>query len=233
MSQGNEALTDADVEKIASTLPRFADEERRAEFPRLIREWTSWRMGFDRKASREEMRLSLNKVHGLATALQETLASLHEDARLTLARQLTPDNKLDGPLTRILRSTEAPEGLKHLKITEAATLMTAQAASAALDELHSPKAGRPRQTEKRVAACELAEIFTWATGERPHRRVRPIDLYGDDGGEYGPFRDFVTEVFGVIFGNASGVDRAVRKAVKFMEQNRTPSMAILAIRQLL
>lgn len=60
---------------------------------------------------------------------------------------------------------------------------------------------------------DLAAIYEWATSQRAGRRVR-TDIGIDAGKTYGPFWDFASTAWPIIFGSARGLDNALKTWAK-------------------
>ena len=162
---------------------------------------------------------SAEKFASYANKLAQTLSSLEPSSRFTIAYQMCKGKV--GAETPFLawysgirdndrRLSEAPARLERLAAA------VAEAAAGC-----RPPSLPHNSVIRYLILKDLAAMFEFATEQSSGRRVR-TDAHVDAGQDYGPFWDFVSAVWPMIFGSTNGL----RYALKFWASAREASRAI-------
>jgi len=162
---------------------------------------------------------SAEKFASYANKLAQTLSSLEPSSRFTIAYHMCKGKV--GAETPFLawysgirdndrRLSEAPARLERLAAA------VAEAAAGC-----RPPSLPHNSVIRYLILKDLAAMFEFATEQSSGRRVR-TDAHVDAGQDYGPFWDFVSAVWPMIFGSTNGL----RYALKFWASAREASRAI-------
>jgi hypothetical protein len=204
-------FTPEQIEHLMRALAGCRDERKQQLVPMIIAEWG--RIDIENYLSQprphelQKERKLLEKLALRANELAHAMSSLEPGLRLAIAHNLSKGKV--GPETPFLawydhiheidsRLAEMPARLNRLSAAATGTAVG----------WGSPRL-RHDSAIRNLILKDLAAIFEFATEQWSARRVR-TDAYPDAGQDYGPFWDFVSGVWPMIFGSTKGLKYAVK-----------------------
>jgi hypothetical protein len=222
-------FTDHELGRITRSLPQEADKQRLALIPNIIRDWARNELlgDFLHKPDPAEIRNEhyrrFKEIEAAAILLSEALSALDEGERWDLILKIAcpPDDFPHG-----LAAASIDRAVADLNETRVLSCRLTAAARAAA-ETQVPRRGPARDDVPYLILNDLAEIFKWAAGAEPTRRVDRIT--NEDSG---PFHRFAAAVWPVIFGSDDGLSSALKiwAADGKMYRERSPVLLNLDLR---
>ena len=204
-------FTTEQIEQLMAALPGCTDEQKRQVIPMILAEWGLIDVeGYLNHTPPQQVRAErklLEKLASGATELAQALSNLGSGSRFAVAYQLSKggvDNESALANYNRIREINRRLGEAPARLDRLAAAVTETAA------LQGPTPLRHDSVIRNLILKDLAAIFEYATEQLSGRRVR-TDAHVDAGQEYGPFWDFVSVVWPMIFGSTNGL----RYAVKF------------------
>jgi hypothetical protein len=203
-------FTTDQIDQLMAALPGCTDERKQTLVPMILAEWG--RIDVEEHLSqappqqvRAEREL-LKKLASSANELAHALSSLARGSRFAVAYQLSKGKF--GTETALARYNRIRKADRRLGETPA----TAERLAAAVTEtaaIWDPLPLRHSSVIRYLILLDLAAIFEYATDQPSGRRVR-TDLHVDAGEDYGPFWDFASAIWAIIFGSTRGLGYAVK-----------------------
>jgi hypothetical protein len=205
------AFTKAQIRDLVYALPAYINAHRRRLLPRVLKEWS--RTDLNEHLTRPTPRQiraehrQLEKIGRTARDLAQALAAIADNGRFTIACQLLAP-----------RSDFFTNRLKYEDVCEAERRLQEepnrlQQLATAADEASAhfvPLPFRQSTLLRYLILQDLAAIFEWAMRQHAGRRVK-TDI-GDDAGEtYGPFWEFASATWRIVFGSTKGLDNALKQ----------------------
>jgi hypothetical protein len=203
-------LTDEDVGALVAVLPGCTDAHRRSLLPRILREWS--RIDLEEHLTRSTPRQiraerqQINKVAKRARELAQALSELEPDGRFVIAGQLVEAGA--GSRFGLLSHEDSFEADRRLDEAQKRLEELAKAATEA-HRAFVPLPNRHETLLRYLVLLDLAAIYEWATRQRAGRRVG-TDTSARPGETYGPFWDFASVAWPIIFESVAGVDYALK-----------------------
>jgi len=207
-------FTTDQIEQLIAALPGCTEEHKLQLVPNILAEWG--RIDVEEYLSRpppQQVRMErklLEELASCADELAQAMSSLEPGLRVAVAYHLAKGEVSSEVGTETAaawhnricdadrRLEEAPARLKRLAaaVTETAALW-------------GPPRLRHRSVTRYLILKDLAAIFEFATEQWSGRRVH-TDPHDDAGQDYGPFWDFASAVWPMIFGSRNGLSYAVK-----------------------
>jgi hypothetical protein len=222
-------FTDHQLGLIARALPQDVDQRRLALIPNIIRDWgyvdlpSHWWHKPEPVEVRNEHHRRFKEVEAAAIRLSEALSAVDEAERWALITEIACP---PGDFPHGLTAASIDRAVADLEATRAQLCRLAAAARAAA-ETHAPRRGPARDDVPYLIVNDLAEIFEWAAGTEPTRRV---DRNTKE--DSGPFHWFAAAVWPVIFGSDDGLSSALKNwaADRRRYRERSPVLLNLELR---
>jgi hypothetical protein len=224
-------LADDTLKAIVGALPPNAVPERLILLLRLLREWADRdlldHLCRERSTTLHARKKRLQAVARSAKNLHEAMANLEDADVFSLVLEIAI-RKTGSTLLEVDQSaiTEAQE-----QLTWAKRWLPELADAYGSSQRQARSRGRPRNVASYLVMLDLEAIFEFATDTTAERRVHGKD-HPDYGGEYGPFWDFASTAWGVIFGSATGLPAAMKSWATARSEfgERSPLIANMALR---
>jgi hypothetical protein len=222
-------FTDHQLGLIARALPQDVDQRRLALIPNIIRDWGdtelpshSWHKPKPVEVRNEHHR-RFKEIEAAAIRLGEALSAVDEGGRWTLITEIACP---PGDFPHGLTAASIDRAVADLDATRAQLSRLAAGAGVAA-EACAPRRGQARNNVPYLIMNDLAEIFEWAAGAEPTRRVDRITKE-----DSGPFHWFAAAVWPVIFGSDDGLSSALKNwaADRKMYRERSPVLLNLDLR---
>jgi len=204
-------FTTDQIERLMAALPACAEERHRKLVAMILAEWARTDVEANlNQAPPAQVRAERQVLEELAlraNELAKTLSKLGPGSRSGVAWHLSK-----GRLGAEIGPRAWCDGIREIdrRLGEAPARLEGLAAAATETAAHwgSPRLRRDSLIRNLILK-DLAAIFEYATGQLPGRRVR-TDEHVDAGQNYGPFWDFVSTAWPMLFGSTNGLDYAVR-----------------------
>src|SRR5262245_12509241 len=194
------------LELIKASLPAGSDQRRLELLPLILAEWLVHHLpehlSRESRATVRKRFAPLPKVGKRANELRQALDAIDQVGRFWIAHEMS--RQQEGDLFSREKVTEMEERLMQ----ESDFLTNLAAATTKLME-KKPPSGSPN-IHAYLVMMDLAAIFEWLTDRKP---TREIDR--DRRKETGPFWDFVSAVWPLVFGKGlSGLPSALKNWAK-------------------
>jgi hypothetical protein len=203
-------LKTVQIDALVAALPGCADTHKGRLLPRILKEWAQTELEdhLSRSTAKEfrDERRQIQQASRRALELAHALWKLGLDGRFAIACQMQgvePGSWPESDAYSVIQETDRllgdePQRLKHLA-----------ASASTVARLWAAPAVRHHTLVRYLVLQDLAEIYRWATNKRPGRRVR-TDVSPDAGMHYGPFWDFASAAWPIIFGSTAGLNSAFK-----------------------
>ena len=203
-------FSNAQVEALVAALPGCPDAHRRSLLPRILREWSGIDLAehLTRRTPKQirAERRQIDKVANRARELARALSEVEGGGRFAIASQLLEMET--GSQVRSLSYEDKREGDRRLR-EEPKRLETLAKAAAQASRVFVPLPLRQYTLIRYLVLLDLAAIYEWATRQGAGRRVKTDS--GDNAGmTYGPFWDFASAAWPIIFESVAGLDNALK-----------------------
>jgi hypothetical protein len=207
-------FTTDQIKQVMAALPGCTDEWKRQLIPMILGEWG--RIDVEEHLNRpppEQVRAQqklLEKLASCTNELGQVLSILSPSLRFAVAYQFAKGDvstevghePVQAWHNRIreayLRFGEEPARLKRFGVA-----VTQTAAH------WGPSPLRHSSVVHYLILQDMATIFEFATDQSPTRRIR-TDAHVDSGQDYGPFWNFVSAIWLIVFGSTNRLSYAVR-----------------------
>jgi hypothetical protein len=191
------------LEEVAAALSPGAPPERVALLPQILRAWAHEdlreHLSRQSRAAARKHAEQLRSIATLAQGLIDAFVELPPDARFLAA--LRPE--LHRTQQTLLEVTTASSiEVARRRFDEGITWLTDLAKALREPQPKEP----PKATRNHLIILDLAAIFQLVGGKQPTRRTN-----SDTGKDYGPFWDFASAIWPVVFGNRSGLSAAIKQ----------------------
>ena len=203
-------FTTDQIQQLMAALPGCTDDRKRQLVPMILAEWGRTDIGQylslpPSQQVRAERRV-LEKVASCANELAQALSSLGPGPRSAVAYHLSKgkvgiETALDW--YNSIRDTDRRLGAMPARLDRLSAAVTATAVE------WGPSRLRRASVIRCLILRDLAAIFEFATEQWSGRRVH-TDPHDDAGQDYGPFWDFASAVWPMIFGSRNGLSYAVK-----------------------
>jgi hypothetical protein len=221
-------FTKQEIELIVSSLPHGINRRRLQLLPRVLQYWAvtelAEHLSRPSRATMSARRQSEIKVGRRATALLEALGELVAHPPIERAVNEHGENGLFELALR-MAIAEGKSGYRHKNLAKANTelenlrVLLPRITDAAAHTSRKRRSGQPRNIVAYLLLQDAVAIFQWATGTTATRRVDR-----GTGEEMGPFYEFATALWPVIFrqgdkGLPSAMKSWARARKKYGEQS--------------
>jgi hypothetical protein len=203
-------FTNAQVDTLVLALPGCTDADRRLLLRRIFKEWG--RIDLEEHLTRRTPkqiraeRRQIDKVVNRARKLARALSEVEGVGRFAIASQLL-EMEAGSEVSR-LSYEDRREGDRRLS-EEPKRLEALAKAAAKASTAFVPVPLRHFTLIRYLVLLDLAAIYEWATRQGAGRRVK-TDISDDAGMTYGPFWDFASTAWPLIFKSTAGLDYALK-----------------------
>ena len=220
-------FTTEQIECLMAALPGCTDARKRKLVAMILAEWARIDVETYLNRSPPEQVLAehqlLEKLASCATELAQTLSRLGPGSRLGVAYHLSKGRV--GAETGVSAWYNGVREIER-RLSEAPARFEGLAGAATETAAHwDPPRVRRDTVIHNLILKDLAAVFEYATGQLPGRRIR-TDAHVDAGQNYGPFWDFASTAWPVLFGSTNGLDYAVRFWAKVRAEHGESSAVV-------
>ena len=214
------------VDALVAALPGCTDARRRSLLRRIFKEWG--RIDLEEHLTRSTpkqiraRRRQIHKVASRARGLARALTELESAGRFAIANKQL---EMGTGSRNAPPSYEGSQGA-HRRLSEEPSRLAALAEAATeASKACVPLPLRQSTVVRYLVLLDLAAIYEWATRQGAGRRVK-TDMGDDAGKTYGPFWNFVSAAWPIIFGSVAGLDSALRTWAKGVKRYKEASAII-------
>jgi hypothetical protein len=218
-------FTDRDVRLIIASLPGQINVRRREMLPKLLREWAARdlrehlsREATERIAQRLECVEAIAQHYADAAKLLDSLDERGLDLlTFTMAKSpaaVAPDRKRFVEASGVIQ--QEPERLQRIAV-----------AAREASKIWRRGRGRPRNLVGYLILLDVAALYEWLTGRAASRTIDRVD-----GVDAGPFWDFASAVWPLIFGSDYGLSHGLKSWASARNKygESSPLIANMALR---
>ena len=203
-------LTENQISRLVAALRDSIDPRRSAVVPLVLRKWSQTELEEHlARATSARIRAERKQIEAAAARARQAaqaLSALGADETYVIAARLAAPRSSTPLLTPHHEVLVAQRRLDELQ----ARLEALAAAAEATAVSWTPLPARHETVVRYLVLLDLAAIFEWATGIRAGRRIR-TDAQEDAGKPYGPFWDFASKAWPMIFGSTKGLDHSIKQ----------------------
>jgi hypothetical protein len=202
-------FTKTQVDALVAVLPGCADAHRPSLLRRIFEEWS--RIDLEEHLTRstpkqiQAKRLQIENIATRASQLAQALSKVEGNGRFVIAGRLL---KTDASALSWLGHEDRSEADRRLSEIQKRLEELAKAATKASNAF-VPLPHRHNTVVRYLVLLDLAAVFEWATRQRASRKVG-TDAGTRPGQTYGPFWDFASAAWPIIFGSSAGLDNALK-----------------------
>lgn len=203
-------FTGEQIGTLVAALPGVADTHRRENLPCILKEWSQIDLEdhFSRSTPKQirAKRKKIDRIAKEARNLAQALSEVQRHVGIAIAGQLLVTDA--GSQFNLLNHEDSSRSKRRLdEELERLELLAKRAIEASTAFVPPPL--RKSTLIRYLILLDLAAIFEWATQQSAGRRVK-TDISDDAGKNYGPFWDFVSAIWPMIFGSVAGLDYALK-----------------------
>lgn len=211
-------LTKDDIKVIIRALPINKVNRNCRYLPNLLQFWYLLELaehsGFGPGTKSDSLLKNIKELGQLTRRLSKTLAMADGEKLRDVVFSETWEAKYITPTKNDLVKADAEIDqfiLSALMIEEAANRYVAK----------KRKVGRPRNLQALLVMRDIAAIYGWVTDTQPTRRFDPVASK-----EMGPFFDFASACWVVIYGNDGGLPSAMKRWARDKRSDADPSALV-------
>jgi len=197
-------LEEREIKTIINALPTITVGPRVRALPNILQRWFQCELiehsGYGRDSEDQDVLQEIRKLKDFACKIKEMLSTPKGDQLRDIIYTENWEAQGIPPTKKEFKKSEAKLNALLVSVGEieiaASQYITKQKYSA----------GRPENIFPILLLRDIAEIYGWVTGEAPSRQYAEKDQ-----SETGPFFNFASAVWTVIFGSTQGLKSAIRR----------------------